>query len=251
MTTLTVNGAVLTAHEAIIQTASIDIQTLRVGKKQVTMGLFRQLPLMSITTYPGTLFQGNPWGYVNYWWDGDGRQSSEYTDKPITATALHIVWQRGERLYRDVVYAEPRFNYLWHYEQHEERTLNAVFLLLVGQATAWEDLRVAQRPGCRLTCGTLQYTLPLPGTKTITEAAQKLWQARFRKPEQQPMYGYQDAKAREAYDTLLQEWGLTTVAVPEAWGAFEAARDDKQTYITEWAEQWASLRRLPQLFIAV
>ena len=103
LTKPTTNGAVLTAHEATIQTASVDIHTLRVGKKQVTMGMFRQLPLRSITIHPGTDFEGEPWGHVNYWWDGDGRQTNEYSGSLSRATALHVVWQLGERLYRDIV----------------------------------------------------------------------------------------------------------------------------------------------------
>jgi hypothetical protein len=245
------NGAVLTAHEATVQTAQVEIRVMKVGKKQVTMGLFRQLPLRPITTCPGTLFEGEPWGHVNYWWDGDGRHLSEYTDKPITATALHVVWQLGDVLYRDVVYAEPRHEYLWHYEQIEEQAVTAVFLLLVGQASAWERIPGGRRARCRLTCGPQQYTFPVPERTDITEAASKLWQARCRTPEMQPMYAYQDTQARETYHALLQEWQLTTRSLPEAWAAFEAARSDKQYYIDEWAEQWASLCRLPQLFIAV
>ena len=71
MTTLTNNGAVLTAHEATIQTASVEIQTLRVGKKQVAMGLFRQLP-HDLLLDPETLqLRGVPWGHANNRWDGD------------------------------------------------------------------------------------------------------------------------------------------------------------------------------------
>jgi hypothetical protein len=75
MNTPTGNGAVLTAHEAIIQTASVEIQTLRVGKKQVTMGMFRQLPYKHLIDWSalvavcrgfpvGIAYDGTPWGGI-------------------------------------------------------------------------------------------------------------------------------------------------------------------------------------------
>jgi hypothetical protein len=105
------NGAVLTVHEAAVHTTEVSIQVLKVGKKQVTMGLFRQLPQRSLTAYPRPEFVGEPWGYVNYWWDGDGRQDFTYSN-PAPLTALHIVWTTEGRLYRDVVYAAPNRNAL-------------------------------------------------------------------------------------------------------------------------------------------
>ena len=68
------------------------------------------------------------------------------------ATALHIVWQQGDSLYRDVVYAEPRFKYLWHYDQPRTGTYCGLSPLS-RPGTAWENLTVDRRPGCRLTVG--------------------------------------------------------------------------------------------------
>jgi len=92
MTTPTRNGAVLTAHEATIHTTQVEIQVLKVGRKQVTMGLFRQLPLRTITLPHDTTFFGEPWGHVHYWWEGDGRQPVVYAGGGLVdMTALHIV----------------------------------------------------------------------------------------------------------------------------------------------------------------
>jgi hypothetical protein len=37
------NGRVITAHQAIIKTASVSIKTLSIGAKQMTQSVFRQL----------------------------------------------------------------------------------------------------------------------------------------------------------------------------------------------------------------
>ena len=61
---------ILTTHEATVQTVQVEIQVLKVGKKQVTMGLFRQLP-REVLLDPDTLqLRGVPWGHVQYWWEG-------------------------------------------------------------------------------------------------------------------------------------------------------------------------------------
>lgn len=40
----------ITIHEATVQSMQVSIHTLRVGRKQVTMGLFRQLPRSACST---------------------------------------------------------------------------------------------------------------------------------------------------------------------------------------------------------
>ena len=91
---------ILTAKEATIQTVQVEIQTLKVGK-QVTMGLFRQLPLKELVD-PRTLkLAGVPWGYVHYWWDGDGAEAR------LRGKMLHVVWQEGNALQRSPCYEDP------------------------------------------------------------------------------------------------------------------------------------------------
>ena len=46
---------VITAHAATIQTATVEIQVMRIGKKQVTMGMFRQLPYRTFVDWPAVL----------------------------------------------------------------------------------------------------------------------------------------------------------------------------------------------------
>src|SRR6516164_9298276 len=105
MTTARHNGTVLTAHAATIHTAQVSIQVLRVGTKQVTMGLFRQLPLAPLLDLDTLAVRGKPWGQVNYWWDGDGRDALLGREE-----CRHLVWQAGPVLHRSIVYRRlPRW----------------------------------------------------------------------------------------------------------------------------------------------
>jgi hypothetical protein len=78
------------AHEATITTARVEIKTLTIGGKQVTLAVFRQLPeedWLDANGHP----KGWAWGTVNYhpdsgcklWWGH-----------------LHVVWQKGGELRR-------------------------------------------------------------------------------------------------------------------------------------------------------
>jgi hypothetical protein len=92
------NGALLHKRHATVHTATIDVKVMRVDKKQVTMGLFRQLDAESIFNVDGTL-AGTPWGRVNYRWAANPE-----------GTAFHVVWQDGEQLKRSAV---PRRGKCW------------------------------------------------------------------------------------------------------------------------------------------
>jgi hypothetical protein len=126
MTTARHNGTVLTAHEATIQTAQVAIKVLRMGKKQVTMGMFRQLPVRPIVPWWDFVeaeqsgsweeasplrVHGVPWGHVNYWWAGTERENEAYLTEDgalqySPGERLHLVWQQEEGLYRSMVYSD-------------------------------------------------------------------------------------------------------------------------------------------------
>src|SRR5215510_10980403 len=56
-----------TAHiiDVSISTATVDIQVMRIGTKQMTLAVFRQLPYRNIFDRSGTLVAPT-WGWVNY-----------------------------------------------------------------------------------------------------------------------------------------------------------------------------------------
>lgn len=80
----------LTTQNATITTAAVEVKTLTISGKQVTLAVFRQLKEEPLIAEDGTL-NGEPWGVVNYHPDkcGDDRVAH-----------VHVVWQRGPELLR-------------------------------------------------------------------------------------------------------------------------------------------------------
>ncbi|MGV9987758.1 hypothetical protein [Streptomyces olivaceus] len=85
-----------------IETATIQIRTLNVGAKQMSLSIFRQLLEAPAVDAAGRV-QGKPWGTVNYHPDrcDDAKQH------------LHVVWQLDEQLRRGFVLA-PEYARLRH-----------------------------------------------------------------------------------------------------------------------------------------
>lgn len=77
---------------AIVHTASIDVKVLRINKRQMTMGVFRQLeeaPILYVNGEGTYSTRGIVWGRVRYTWS----DSPAWTDQ-------YVIWQRGDILCR-------------------------------------------------------------------------------------------------------------------------------------------------------
>lgn len=135
----------ISAHEATLKTATVELRTLTVNGKQVTLAVFRQLlemPLMDDLDEDGhgPVLAGQAWGTVNYHPDkcGDGDRH------------LHVVWQSGAHLRRSLVaWKLPEWSENWQASIEDQRYL-AVLRRIVetggeGKATAesryWFDVR--------------------------------------------------------------------------------------------------------------
>lgn len=82
----------LTTQNATITTATVQMNTLTVSGKQVTLAVFRQLREQAVIAEDGSI-NGVPWGNVNY-----------HPDKCEAADEhLHTVWQHGGELRRSYV----------------------------------------------------------------------------------------------------------------------------------------------------
>lgn len=90
--------AVLTTETAEITTAAVEIKTLTIRGKQVTLAVFRQLEEKPLFAETGDL-NGIPWGRVNY-------HPDKCADSP---GHMHLVWQEGDELRRARVATAPRF----------------------------------------------------------------------------------------------------------------------------------------------
>jgi hypothetical protein len=76
---------------AVVHTATVDVQVMRLDRRQMTLAVFRQLPERDIFRDGGPTpsLLGRPWGRVLYTWNG----SPEYAD-------YYLIWSDGTRLYR-------------------------------------------------------------------------------------------------------------------------------------------------------
>ena len=83
----------LTVQNAQITTATVEVKTLTISGKQVTLAVFRQLREEPLIAEDGTL-SGVPWGIVNY-----------HPDKLCAGIGehWHVVWQLGQELLRSAV----------------------------------------------------------------------------------------------------------------------------------------------------
>lgn len=92
----------LTVHNAAIATARVEIKTLTVSGKQVTLAVFRQLREEPLLGHDGIL-AGQPWGVVNY--------------HPDKCAALpdhwHVVWQQDTDLLRSMVPKQAVHEEFW------------------------------------------------------------------------------------------------------------------------------------------
>jgi hypothetical protein len=84
-------GRVLTALNAEVTTATIAITTMVIDRRQVTLSVFRQMVEEPIFDWEKMALRGVGWGYVNY-------KIEKHPD-----TAINLVFQRGEDLYRCIV----------------------------------------------------------------------------------------------------------------------------------------------------
>jgi hypothetical protein len=93
--TTNLNGRRITTREATVRTAAVEIKSLTVSGRQVTLSLFRQLLKEPVIDPDTCELRGVPWGTVNYFWPGCGFNPD--------VTHLHVVWQKGDELRRACV----------------------------------------------------------------------------------------------------------------------------------------------------
>jgi hypothetical protein len=82
----------LQVRNAQITTAAVQVQSLTISNRQVTLAVFRQLLNEDLLDADTGAMLGTPWGRVNYYF-GDCKEGSH----------LHVVWQKGDELRRACV----------------------------------------------------------------------------------------------------------------------------------------------------
>ena len=117
-----------------VTTVSVEIKTLTIGRKQMTLAVFRQLLQEQVISADFTKFKGSVWGHVNYFW-GDCQEAGH----------LHIIWQNGHELRRACVDK----HYQGAFKLTRTTELNAALVeykLTKDQATAAGYYRVPTNP---------------------------------------------------------------------------------------------------------
>lgn len=102
-------------ENAKIHTATIEIKTLTIKDKQITLSVFRQIPYEDIIDGSNIYLNlnGTPWGTVNYYWGEDKDKSS--------LNYHHVVWQKDDDLKRCIIPKMWSHSVLWQrLVQHEK-----------------------------------------------------------------------------------------------------------------------------------
>lgn len=92
------NGRVASGEAAEVVTATVEIAMVRIGRKQMTLSVFRQLPLAPVIDPNTAELRGTPWGIVNYYPEERDPQYARY---------IPVLWAANGRLYRSKTYPDP------------------------------------------------------------------------------------------------------------------------------------------------
>ncbi len=245
----------LTTQNATITTATIQVQAMTIGARQVTLSVFRQLIEEPLIADDGTL-NGEPWGTVNY---HPGKCGESYAEH------WHAVWQRGEELRRSIVVKEPSFEPLTNPMLDRLATM-AALAWLDGEATPfgdagplrpsdayadWEETSrgVSYRPLKTRVSWTLDGVSWATKAHRLAGKAAALAELAARdEPWQKP---HAEEAAQGARKELAQEVSAYSTSLDALWEAaidrigIEASRQQRHRDVR------ATLAELPQLFIAV
>jgi hypothetical protein len=120
--------SMLTTYNAEIGTATVEIKTLTVSGKQVTLAVFRQLrerPLISFDD--GLTLNGNPWGVVEYHPDGKACAKGEH---------IHVIWSSENGIFRDSIAAPSTTFASYGNSRHGVRYVHALVRDQLSQGSA-------------------------------------------------------------------------------------------------------------------
>jgi hypothetical protein len=236
----------LTVQNAEIKTAAVELKTLTVSGKQVTLAVFRQLREEDLINVDGSL-NGVPWGTVNYCPNGAG--------KCERAAHWHVVWQSGTDLFRSTVEHYPR-DYSFCSELLDHSWTATLYAVLM----AGGDLGAPNRDG--------YYTFSIQDIRCEAEAhanVRKLkeWRAyydieevRERLANSISEYERQDLSERvRRYEELMAWVAAEGFDNPDKRAELHALVESEVAAEIERRKRHAEARKaiasLPQLFIAV
>lgn len=217
------SAAPLTVHNAEIATAAVEVKTLTIKGKQVTLAVFRQIQVEDLFDRE-LAYRGNPWGRVNYHVGCDN----------VSGPHWHVVWQKDLELRRAIVRSPSRDAPGPDYSLRDTWVLLAARYLAV-HTDAQDSPEAGLRALVRSSRG--EYAASVGGvhawaTSTASEQASRAAQDiryRFATAPDAPELD----QVQAAWDALQESWRSSDLAWGERW------------------KRWREIESLPQLFIAV
>lgn len=216
----------LTVDQAQIHTANVEVKTLTISGKQVTLAVFRQLVEDDLLDEDCNL-RGVPWGVVNYHPSKDcGGDDTDH---------WHVVWQSGSDLRRSTV---------WPYRLESKSFLAEEYDHWVAWRIAWEADFRAEYGGPPGRVDRTVHWVNMPGFARILQPAVGVGRIRYH-PNVQGEWVDDDERLSKLRELYPEDCGPSLKSEAAAAGARGKALLQRR------ADRLAEVLALPQLFIAV
>jgi len=257
----------ISVHDATVKTAVVEIKTLTISGKQVTLAVFRQLPEENLIDPKTGQLNGIAWGRVNY-------HPDKCADDGIPH--MHVVWQKGDQLRRS--YIPARRPYYGSEQQTIDDFQQAASAAVLCQF--WRMLheaKVQYRKPPEFTIASDHVIVPFPSLQKNVRVRLERYGWRYRDNiDHHTVYlnywGYQrdgeefKLQVPDQIDTIfsLVSWhdrapkDILDFQEQDWYGLWQQCRQEASELDQEsnrlrqaWKDQYATLQALDQLFIAV
>lgn len=241
------NGKRITTEEATVKTVAIEIKALMVGRKQVTLAMFRQLIEEPIIDEETCDLRGVPWGTVNYH-SGVDCDAFKYREH------LHVTWQKGNELrrsctrlldYSELGYFEPRA--LKALESEVYRRANAWLTTAIAEGwrpDGWERLRFNDAFGVEIAPGGWQLNVG------VTAHIARAFNVDYI-PNVEDIHRLSDDEVRAQLRQQAGKLDGEYVSADRWRAAAEAAVQAVYAYRQKYTAAYIALDALDQIFIAL
>jgi hypothetical protein len=252
------NSRQITAQEAIIKTTTVEIRTLTLNGKQMTLSVFRQLREEPVIDEDTLELRGQPWGTVNYHPDADCKAGRPH---------LHVVWQKGAELRRATVLQIPWLRDETEPSGHAGRrewmvSACEVYVILRTLEGWFPATEARSTPFRSRNMGDYWWTylpfeldagprLELPFTDDLRTHLQVIWNINRQHREADTTFHTAKAALKKSLSTYEEKLGANPSAADVRQRMVQPALQEYQHYRKHWAELYQQFEALSQLFIAV
>jgi hypothetical protein len=229
-------------EEALVKTATVEIKTLSIAGRQVTLAVFRQLQEESVVDYELLRLNGPVWGRINYHpdkWCSDGGGDH-----------IHLVWQSGTELRRSHVGKDDHRHVM---QRHDQAVASLSYPLLNAFACegGYFEKESAYILGTKaFNIGGVQGHVHFE-TSTDPLAQLLVANAAIARGEGEKPNVYFRSKTSQQQIAQELRATLKTRSVQEIVEEIRNEQKERDAYQKEWETLYAKLKEVQQLFIAV